>query len=102
MREVRTFGVVIGLATALAGAVAMLVLVPGCEESTSQGATTAAPPPPVNVMVPAEREVQEFDDFTGRVAAVESLEIRSHVSGYIQSIGFKDGEFVSKGQLLFQ
>lgn len=53
-------------------------------------------------MVPAEREVQEYDEFTGRVAAVDSLEIRSRVSGYIQSIGFKDGELVKKGQLLFQ
>jgi multidrug efflux system membrane fusion protein len=53
-------------------------------------------------MTPLEQPVQEYDEFTGRVAAVESVAIRSRVSGYIQSIGFKDGDEVKKGQLLFQ
>jgi RND family efflux transporter MFP subunit len=73
----------------------------GCGKSESQ-ASVAPPPPPVNVMVPVEREVQDFDEFTGRVAAVESIDVRSRVSGYIQSVGFKDGDEVKKDQLLFQ
>lgn len=71
-----------------------------CDGSDPQGG--AILPPPVNVALPIEREVQGFDDFTGRVAAVESVEVRSRVAGYIQSIGFKDGEEVKKGQLLIQ
>jgi RND family efflux transporter MFP subunit len=60
------------------------------------------PPPSVNVVLPISEPVQEFDEFVGRVAAVESVEVRSRVGGYIQSIGFKDGDEVKKDQLLFQ
>ena len=86
--------------TVAAGLVVVGLFVGGCESSAEQAA--APPPPPVNVVVPTQKDVQEFDEFTGRVAAIESLEIRSRVSGYIQSIGFKDGDEVKKGQLLFQ
>ncbi|SLN76766.1 efflux RND transporter periplasmic adaptor subunit [Oceanibacterium hippocampi] len=58
--------------------------------------------PAVTVATPLARELVEYDDFTGQFAAVESVEIRSRVSGYLQSINFQDGQIVRKGDLLFQ
>jgi RND family efflux transporter MFP subunit len=86
--------------TLIIACAALLALNVSCEKEEAKVAS--APPPPVNVVVPAERKVQEFDEFTGRVAAVESVDIRARVGGYIQTIGFKDGDEVKKGQLLFQ
>jgi RND family efflux transporter MFP subunit len=58
-------------------------------------------PLPVNVITAIEKEVQEWDEFTGRIEAVESVEIRPRVSGYITEIKFKAGAIVKKGDLLF-
>ncbi len=66
-----------------------------------------APPPqqqgalPVNVVTAVEKEVTEWDEFTGRIEAVESVDIRPRVSGYIMEIHFKAGAMVNKGDLLF-
>ena len=70
------------------------------------GACKKASPPeqgplPVNVITAVEKEVQEWDEFTGRIEAVESVEIRPRVSGYIDEIKFKAGAIVKKGDLLF-
>ena len=70
------------------------------------GACKKAPPQeqgplPVNVITAVEKEVQEWDEFTGRLEAVESVEIRPRVSGYITEIKFKAGAMVKKGDLLF-
>jgi len=56
---------------------------------------------PVNVVRAIEKEVQEWDEFTGRMEAVESVETRPRVSGYITEIKFKAGAEVKKGDLLF-
>ena len=58
-------------------------------------------PLPVNVVTAVEKEVKEWDEFTGRIEAVESVEIRPRVSGYITEIHFKAGAIVKKGDLLF-
>lgn len=60
------------------------------------------PPLPVTVSQPLQREVTEYDEYTGRFAAVESVEIRARVSGYLISAEFRDGQFVSQGDLLFR
>ena len=60
-----------------------------------------APPPPVTVAKPIVKDVVERDDFVGRFEAVDAVEIRSRVSGYLQAVSFRDGAIVNKGDLLF-
>ncbi len=62
-----------------------------------------APPPPPTVFVshPLQQKVVDWDDYVGRFEAIDSVDIRPRVSGYLQSIGFKDGQIVHKGQVLF-
>ena len=52
---------------------------------------------PVNVVTVIEKEVNEWDEFTGRLEAVESVEIRPRVSGYITEIHFEAGAIIKKG-----
>jgi len=58
-------------------------------------------PLPVNVVTVVEKEVNEWDEFTGRLEAVESVEIRPRVSGYITEIHFEAGAIIKKGDLLY-
>ena len=64
--------------------------------------TPPAPPPPqVTVAAVIEREINEWDEFTGRMQAVDMVEIRPRVSGYIQKVAFAEGKEVRKGDVLF-
>ena len=67
------------------------------------GSAEAAPPPVpvVTIASPIVREVTEWDDYIGRFAPSEMVEVRPRVSGAITAIHFRDGEFVRKGQPLF-
>src|ERR1700682_5823919 len=56
---------------------------------------------PVNVVTAIEKEVNEWDEFTGRLEAVESVDIRPRVSGYITEIHFEAGVIVKKSDLLY-
>ena len=79
-------------------AAAMLVLASSaCAPPPTQG----PPPPKVTIARPVEREVTEWDEYTGRFDAVDSVEVRPRVNGYLQEIHFKDGALVNKGDLLF-
>lgn len=69
----------------------------GCRESTAP----APPPPEVDVARPILREITEWDDYTGRLAAIDTVEVRPRVSGYLESVHFKEGQIVEKGDLLF-
>ena len=60
------------------------------------------PPPEVIVTQPVAREVTDHMDFTGRTEAVEMVELRARVTGYLNKIHFKAGEAVKKGDLLFE
>ncbi len=84
---------------ALSIAAAFLALA-GCGEAQKQA---AAPPPPPTVTVakPIERKVVDQDEYVGRFLAVDTVEIRSRVSGYLSEIHFTDGQMVKKGDLLF-
>jgi len=59
------------------------------------------PPPQVTVATPLVRKITDWDEYTGRLAAVESVEIRARVSGYLESVHFQDGALVKRGDLLF-
>jgi RND family efflux transporter MFP subunit len=59
------------------------------------------PPPAVTIANPVKQMVEEWDEFTGRLDAVESVNLYSQVTGYLQSVHFKDGAEVEKGTLLF-
>ena len=69
--------------------------------SCRQAPPSAPPPPKVKVVQPVAREITEWDEFTARLDAVDSVEVRPRVSGYLQSIHFEDGAIVHKGDLLF-
>ena len=68
---------------------------------TSQQAPAAPPPPSVTVAKPLVKELVEYSEFTGQFEAVDSVEVRARVSGYLESINFTDGQIVKKGDLLF-
>ena len=80
----------------LAAAVGMLST--GCKPSTQ---APAPPPPSVTVAKPIHQEIVEWDEYTGRTEAVESVDVRPRVSGYIDQISFKDGQLVKPGDVLF-
>jgi RND family efflux transporter MFP subunit len=72
------------------------------QEAQQAGAPGAAPPaPPVTVSTPLVETMREWSDFTGQFIAQDSVEIRARVSGYLESVNFKDGQLVKKGDLLF-
>ena len=76
-----------------------LVLLAGIGCKKASGPQQA--PLPVNVVTVIEKEVNEWDEFTGRLEAVESVEIRPRVSGYITEIHFDAGAIIKKGDLLY-
>jgi RND family efflux transporter MFP subunit len=79
------------------GAVVVLLALAACRAS----APPAPPPPKVTVVHPVVREIVEWDEYTARLEAVDSVEVRPRVSGYLQAIHFQDGGLVKKGDLLF-
>jgi RND family efflux transporter MFP subunit len=85
-------------AAGLAGLVAAVAALAGCGEGQQQ---TAAPLPAVTVAKAVQRTVVDQDEYVGRFAAVDSVEIRSRLSGYLAAIHFTDGQMVKKGDLLF-
>ncbi|MBK6659042.1 MAG: biotin/lipoyl-binding protein [Proteobacteria bacterium] len=65
-------------------------------------APAAAPPPPaVTVAKPVFKRITEWDDYTGRFIAKERVDVRARVSGYLESVHFKEGQMVEAGELLF-
>ena len=76
----------------------LAVVLSGCEK---QGPPPQFPPTAVTVATPEQKELVEWDEFTGRSAALEEVEIRPRVSGYIQEVKFQSGQLVKKGDVLF-
>lgn len=72
----------------------------GCNRLNKQPPATA--PAMVTVSTPIEREVTDFADFTGRTAAIESVEVRARVNGYLEKVNFTEGALVHKGDVLFE
>ncbi len=84
-----------------AASLALATLVASCGEGQQQKKAGAPPLPTVTVAKPTQRTVFDFDEYVGRFAAVNSVEVRARVSGYLDSLHFKDGQMVKQGDLLF-
>jgi RND family efflux transporter MFP subunit len=76
------------------------LLAGGCGQGHPQG--RAAKAPTVVVTTPIREEVTDYQDFTGRLSALKTVEVRARVSGYIKEAPFKEGDLVHEGDLLFQ
>lgn len=80
-------------------ALSLALLVAACGDS---GNKQAAPPPPaVTVANPVKQKISDFDEYVGRFVAVDSVEVRARVSGYLEKVHFTDGQNVKEGDLLF-
>jgi multidrug efflux system membrane fusion protein len=90
MRTTPLFALAMGLTAILAAC-----------DSKSVRDSASPPPPPVTVSQPLEKMITEWDEYTGRFTAVETVEIRARVSGFIESVHFKEGQIVKQGDLLF-
>lgn len=81
----------------MGGCLALIVL----HVLISSGTAFAQSLPAVTVSIPLQREVVEYDEYTGQFSAVEYVELRARVSGYLASHHFNEGQIVNKGDLLF-
>ena len=71
----------------------------GCGDKPPQPA--AAAPPPVTVAQPVKRTVTDWDEFTGRFEALEEVQVRARVGGFVNTVEFRDGAIVRAGDLLY-
>ena len=80
----------------------LLTLVAGFLAACEQQKPVAAPPPPPKVQVAAAlvRDVTKWDEYTGTLAAVETVDVKAQVSGFVESVPFTEGALVQKGDLL--
>jgi multidrug efflux system membrane fusion protein len=87
-------------ALTLAAAIGLSLASSGCASRASE---SAGMPPPAQVSAAdvLVREVHPWDEYTGRIAAVDSVELRPRVSGYVERVAFREGQEVKKGDLLF-
>jgi multidrug efflux system membrane fusion protein len=85
--------------TAIASLAAVALSV-GCTHTQAQQAAPA--PPQVTVAHVISRDVTEWDEFTGRLQAVDAVDVRPRVSGYVAAVRFEEGAIVRRGDLLFQ
>ena len=84
----------------LSALVALMMI--GCGNPADPGAKSAQPPSPaVKIARPWAQDVTEWDEYTGRIEAVSSVDVRARVSGYLEKVNFKAGAKVKKGDLLF-
>jgi membrane fusion protein, multidrug efflux system len=79
--------------------IALGVLLAGCGEAPRQ--PPAPPPPKVTVAPPVQRTIVDQDEYVGRFVAVDTVEVRARVSGYLEKVHFQDGQQVKQGDLLF-
>src|SRR5688572_4663335 len=77
------------------------VLFAGCGKGGGAQQAPQMPPPKVTVAPVMQREVVEWEEFTGRTEALETVEVRPRVSGHIQEVRFESGQLVKKGDVLF-
>jgi RND family efflux transporter MFP subunit len=80
---------------------APLLALTACGDSDSSKGKGAPPPPQVTVATPVKRTIIDRDEYVGRFVAVDAVEIRARVSGYLEKVHFTDGALVKRDQLLF-
>jgi membrane fusion protein, multidrug efflux system len=79
----------------------LLLILTGCNDQ--QANSGGQPPPPeVSVAQVLSKSVQQWDEYTGRVSAIDTVELRPRVSGYVQRVAYKEGQDVKQGDLMFQ
>jgi RND family efflux transporter MFP subunit len=78
----------------------LTVALSACSEKPPQQAAAAAAPP-VTVAPPVKRTVTDWDEFTGRFEAVEEVQVRARVGGFVTNVEFRDGAMVKTGDLLY-
>ena len=86
---------------AIVFAAALPLAVAACGQNPESSTRAAPPPPAVTVANPIQRTIVDQDEYVGRFVAVDSVEIRARVSGYLEKIHFTDGQMVKEGDLLF-
>ena len=74
----------------------------GCDNATANTAGAASAAPPITAALVIEKPVTETQEFSGRLEAVERVDIRARVGGFITQVYFKPGSLVKKGDLLFE
>ncbi len=79
-------------------AIATASFLTNCGKPAEQPAASA---PPVTVAQPTKRTVTDWDEFTGRFEAIEQVQVRARVTGFVTSVEFKDGAMVKSGDLLY-
>lgn len=79
----------------------LLLAAAGCgnEQASSGG---QPPPPEVGVAQVISKPVQQWDEYTGRISAIDTVEMRPRASGYVQKVAYKEGQDVKQGELMFQ
>lgn len=85
---------------AVTGTAAVFFYASGSGASTNEAANQAAAPMPVSVAFVEQRDVAIWDEFSGRLEAIERVEVRSRVAGAVQSVHFREGALVKQGDLL--
>ena len=101
MQNQRGMGKLKAMAGALALAGIVGAAVSGCSEANSKAEPPVQAGPPVSSAVVIQKAVTETQEFSGRLEAIETVEIRPRVSGYITAVNFKPGAEVKKGDVLF-
>lgn len=72
-----------------------------CEKNNADAQQQSQTPPNVTIASPLVKEITDWDEFTGRLYAVKSVEVRPRVDGYLESVHFTEGSIVNKGDLLY-
>ena len=82
----------------IAPLIVLAVALAGCDQKPPQAAAAA---PAVTVAQPVKRTVTDWDEFTGRFDAIEEVQVRARVGGFVTNVEFKDGDMVHAGDLLY-
>jgi RND family efflux transporter MFP subunit len=82
-------------------AISVALALSACGQNPQQQAGGPPPPPAVTVAKPIERGVVDYDEYVGRFIAIDSVEVRARVSGYLEKVHFRDGQMVKEGDPLF-